>query len=102
MNNDEGHLFVETEVMRKLSRKIGNHLFGCLLGLVSHAESNGEIAYETAVKLLAAAPDMNEQTAQKNILQLVKTGWLVEKDEQLAIKGYGTSFIQDRRQGPPN
>lgn len=101
MNKDEGHLWVETEVLQRIARELGAHLVGCLLHLIADAEDNGEIAYETAVTLLAAAPDMNERKAQKDVSRLVKAGWLVQKGDQLAIKGYGTTFIQDRRRAPP-
>ncbi|MBM3606195.1 MAG: hypothetical protein FJX25_16165 [Alphaproteobacteria bacterium] len=101
MNKNDGHLWVETDLLQQMARDLGAHLVGCLLHLVADAETNGEIAYETAVMLLAAAPDMNERKAQKDVSRLVKAGWLVRTDEQLAIKGYGTIFIQNRRQGPP-
>ncbi|TGN45311.1 hypothetical protein E4L95_19780 [Paracoccus liaowanqingii] len=101
MNKDEGHLWIEREVLQEMAGDLGAHLVGCLLHLIADAEDNGEIAYETAITLLAAAPDMNERTAQKDVSRLVRAGWLVEKGRQLAIKGYGSIFIQDRRQAPP-
>lgn len=101
MNKDDGHLWIEREVLQEMARDLGGHLVGCLLHLIADAEDNGEIACETAVMLLAAAPDMNERKAQKDVALLVKAGWLVRKGDQLAIKGYGTTFIQDRRQAPP-
>ncbi|TJZ89304.1 hypothetical protein FA743_19200 [Paracoccus gahaiensis] len=101
MNKDDGHLWIEREVLQRMARDLGGHLVGCLLHLIADAEDNGEIAYEMAVMLLAAAPDMNARKAQKDVSRLVKAGWLVRKGDKLAIKGYGTTFIQDRRQGPP-
>ncbi|WP_331459625.1 hypothetical protein [Paracoccus liaowanqingii] len=101
MNMDEGHRWVEREVLQQMARELGAHLVGCLLHLIADAEDNGEIAYQTAVMLLAAAPDMSKLKAHKDVSRLVKAGWLAEKGDQLAIKGYGTTFIQDRTQKPP-
>lgn len=87
--------WMNPEIAKEMIRTQGLDLFGCLTVLAEYAGPGGRIAQEKAVRIFAAAPQMNQRKAEQAVFRLVEAGWVVQSEEVLSIIGYGTSAAPD-------
>ncbi|QIR84618.1 hypothetical protein [Paracoccus sp. AK26] len=83
------------DVVEEFLRTPDPALLGSLMKLADFAEANGEISHDYAIHILAAPRGMNERKARPVLSQLIEAGWLIEKEDMLAIKGWGTRITRN-------
>jgi hypothetical protein len=92
----EPFLWMNTDDMIALSRKLGMHLFGCYNAITMRtAEENGVLSFDAAVNMLARQPHTNETQARAAVEALIAAEVIQRKGDILTVLAFGTSIVPD-------
>jgi hypothetical protein len=89
-------LWMNTDDMIALGRKLGMHLFGCYNAITMRtAEENGVLSYEAAINMLVQPPHTDKIQARAAVDELIAAEVIRREGDILTVVAFGTSIVPD-------